>query len=103
MEGYVLDKRLRQLRGKKSLQDVADDIGINRVTLTNYENGMRHPNAETLYKIVQYYKVSINWLIGLPDFSEQEWERAYQKGREDMKNEILQMISCSPVLQPDAE
>lgn len=92
MEGYILGNRMRRLRGDKTLQSIANEIGMNRVTLLHYEDGSRHPNAEALYKIAQYYQVSIDYLVGLPSFAEQDWDKAYQMGRQDMKNEILEMI-----------
>lgn len=58
-------ERLRNLRGEKSLQEVAKDIGISRATLGYYESGYRKPDIEILLKIAKYYNVSCDYLLGL--------------------------------------
>lgn len=65
---FSIDKfseRLRELRGKKTLQEVADGVGITRVAMGYYEKGERKPDVEILFKIADYYKVSADYLIGL--------------------------------------
>lgn len=57
---------LKQLRkqNKKSQQEIADFLGVNRGTYTNYELGKREPDFETLKKLAQYFNVSIDFLLG---------------------------------------
>lgn len=55
-----IGKRLRSLRGEKSMQSVADAIGISRSALAMYEIGDRIPRDEIKLKICQYYGVGIN-------------------------------------------
>ena len=65
---FSIDKfseRLRELRGEKTLQEVADGVGITRVAMGYYEKGERKPDVEILFKIADYYKVSADYLIGL--------------------------------------
>ena len=65
---FSIDKfseRLRELRGKKTLQEVANGVGITRVAMGYYEKGERKPDVEILFKIADYYKVSADYLIGL--------------------------------------
>ncbi len=63
----IFSERLKELRGKKTLQEVADSIGITRVAMGYYEKGERKPDIEILYKIVDFYKVSADYLIGITD------------------------------------
>jgi transcriptional regulator with XRE-family HTH domain len=63
----TFSKRLKELRGKKTLQEVSDSIGITRVAMGYYEKGERKPDIETLYKIADFYKVSADYLIGIAD------------------------------------
>lgn len=60
----MFSEKLRKLRGDKTLQEVADSIGITRVALGYYEKGERKPDIEILYKIADYYKVSADYLLG---------------------------------------
>lgn len=59
--------RLKELRGERTLQEVADAIGMTRVAMGYYEKGERKPDVEMLYKIADYYQVSADYLIGLSD------------------------------------
>ena len=65
----IFSKRLFQLRESKGLsrQAVADDLDITRASLEYYEKGMRTPNLETIFKISEYYQVSIDYLFGKID------------------------------------
>jgi len=49
---------------KKTQQQVADYIGINRVAYTNYENDKREPDIKTLIKIADYFSVPLDELVG---------------------------------------
>ena len=40
----IFSERLKELRGKKTLQEVADSIGITRVAMGYYEKGERKPD-----------------------------------------------------------
>lgn len=60
----MFSEKLRELRGDKTLQEVADALGITRVSLGYYEKGERKPDIEVIYKIADYYKVSADYLLG---------------------------------------
>lgn len=60
----IFKQRLKELRGNKTLQEVADSLDITRVSLGYYEKGERKPDIEILYKIADYYKVSVDYLLG---------------------------------------
>lgn len=56
---------LKKLRMKKgvSQQDVADYLEITRQAYSNYENGRREADFETLLKIGEYFEVSVDYLL----------------------------------------
>lgn len=62
----LLTELLKKLRKKKKLTQsaVAEYLGVDRVTYTNYELGNRKPDAETLKKLSILYGVSVDYLIG---------------------------------------
>jgi transcriptional regulator with XRE-family HTH domain len=65
----MLNEKLRNLRlevGKQQNQ-VADEIGIKRTTYSNYEKGIREPNAETLILISRYFGVTVDYLLDVKD------------------------------------
>lgn len=63
----VFKKRLRELRGNRTLKEVADELGISRASLGFYEDGSRKPDIEVLVKIADYYNVSADYLLGISD------------------------------------
>jgi len=58
--------KLKDLRKetKKTQQQLADDLGVNRQTYCNYENGTREPDIETLKRLAKYFGTSIDFLVG---------------------------------------
>ena len=60
MNAGLIGKRLRDLRGKKSVQEVADAVGISRSALAMYEIGERIPRDEIKIRLCNYYGVNIN-------------------------------------------
>ncbi len=63
----IFAERMRELRGDRSLDDVAQQIGLNRATLGYYETGKRHPDAEILKRIADFYGVSLDYLVGISE------------------------------------
>lgn len=57
---------LKNARKKMKLtqQDVADYIGVNRVTYARYEAGEYEPTFDTLLKLASLFNVSIDYLLG---------------------------------------
>ena len=68
-------KGLQIIRKEKKLnqQKVAIDLNISREALSNYENGKRQPDIETLKKLSEYFNVSIDFLINGDEFKK-KWE-----------------------------
>lgn len=55
-------KYYRLLRNM-SLQDLADQIGLNKMAISNYENGKRDPRLEICQKIADALNISLSMLI----------------------------------------
>ncbi len=64
-------KRLVSLRkaAKLTQQQLADQLGITRGTLSMYEIGKREPDFATTQKIADFFDVSIDWLLGKDEIS----------------------------------
>lgn len=54
---------LKALRGNIPQQTIADYLGITRQAYSNYENGNRNPDNETLLKLADYFGVSVDTLF----------------------------------------
>ena len=58
--------RLRELREKRglSMKDAADLLNTPYTTYVNYEKGTREPNFEALFRLADFFGVSIDALLG---------------------------------------
>lgn len=64
-KNMTLGENLKSLRAQKkvSLEQVADDLGLTRQAIYNYEADMRIPRDEIKIKLANYYGVSIEDLF----------------------------------------
>lgn len=64
--GNDVGRNIRQLRVGRGLtqQQVADKLYVTRSTLSNYENGRRHPNLIIAILIADFFQVSLDELAG---------------------------------------
>lgn len=58
--------RLVQLRKKRGLtqQQIADEIGVNRGSYSNWEKGKREPSFENLIKLADILNTTTDFLLG---------------------------------------
>lgn len=58
-----LGGKIKTLRTGRKLtqQDVADALGVNRTTISNYEIGRRVPSLTELKRIAEYYGVGLDY------------------------------------------
>lgn len=68
----ILGTKLKGLRKERNLtqQKVALDIGLAQQSYSHYENGERLPELDTFLRLSNYYDVSMNYLLGIPEKSE---------------------------------
>ena len=61
--------RLKELRKKKGIsqQRLATDLNTTQNTISRYETGEREPGIDDLTKIADYFKVSVDYLLGRTD------------------------------------
>ena len=71
---YMFNDKIRYLRKHQELTqaEVADGINILQSTYSNYEQGTREPDFETLKKLANFFDVSIDYLLENDNFSDGE-------------------------------
>lgn len=47
--------------------ELAKQIGVSKGIISLWENGLREPNMYSLIALARYFKVSIDFLVGLKD------------------------------------
>lgn len=62
----MLGKKLKELREEKKLYqiDLATMLGVSRTTYTQYETGKSEPDFSTIYKLAEFFNVTIDYLLG---------------------------------------
>lgn len=55
MDQKEMGRKLRKLRGDRTIKEVADNLGISVSALNMYELGERIPRDEVKVKICKYY------------------------------------------------
>lgn len=62
---YFFGSRIRKIRedSKLSVQAFADKLGLNKGSISSYENEKYKPSAETLVLISEHFGVSPEWLL----------------------------------------
>jgi HTH-type transcriptional regulator, competence development regulator len=65
----MLGKRIAELRKELKLSQyaLAEKLGFSRGKLSNYEQGTREPDYETLEEIANFFEVSTDYLLGRTD------------------------------------
>ena len=60
-----MEIRLKELRAQRGISQIklAMDLNINQNSISRYESGLREPDYNTLIKIADYFKVSIDYLL----------------------------------------
>lgn len=65
----MLAERLKSLRleANKTQKELADYLGIRSEAYQRYEYGTREPDIKGLNKLANYYKVTVDYLLGRTD------------------------------------
>lgn len=61
--------RVKELRVSKGLtmEQLANDIGSTRATISNFENEQKKPSLDMVIKLADYFQTSIDYLVGRTD------------------------------------
>lgn len=59
--------RIKDLREDRDLRqlDVANAVGIDQRSLSNYETGKTNPDSETIVKLARFFGVTCDYLLGI--------------------------------------
>ena len=62
-------ENLRMLRLDKKIgqNELAKALGLSNASISYWENGKQEPSASAIFKLAQFFDVSIDFLLGLED------------------------------------
>ena len=63
-EHFVEKIKLARAEAGYTQQQVSDATGISRNVICRIENGTRQPDLEKLGKLIDFYEVSADWILG---------------------------------------
>lgn len=66
MYAETFGQKLKEIRKNTGFtqNEVAKELNIPRVNITNYELGRTQPDIETLGRLIDFYEISADWLLG---------------------------------------
>lgn len=61
-----IEERIKELVATEKITCyvLAKELGIHQSTITNWLNGKKEPSIESLWKLADYFDVSVDYLIG---------------------------------------
>lgn len=64
---YQIGERLKELRKRYNISQnaLSKDMNLTRATINAWEMGISFPNAQSLVILAKYFKVSVDYLLGL--------------------------------------
>lgn len=80
-----LGRRLKYLRGHKTQEEVASNLGLSRARYSHYENDRVEPDTDILSRMADYFDVTVDFLLGrsdIPDYTLKE-EKAFYRAITD--------------------
>ena len=66
----LFGERLKKLRIKKGITTVrlGQEIGVSDATVSRWENGLIRPTADSIVKLVKFFKIPAGYLMGTEDY-----------------------------------
>lgn len=78
MDREAIAKKLMELRGNRSREEVSKACGISVSALAMYEQGERIPRDDIKIRLASYYNRSVNFIF----FAKREHEKCTNKSKE---------------------
>lgn len=107
----MIGERIKSLREERKItqQELARYLGVSQKTISNYENGERSPDPDTLRKIADYFDVTVDYLLGrsnhrqLTRRDERDIEKIIEETRQRIENTEGLMLDGEILSQEDVD
>lgn len=90
----LIGKRVKEARLKKGLsqQQVADALGVSKVSVCGYEKGTRTPSLEIFDALTEFLEIDINYALGKDKVVVAEKDTPYAVKVADEDLEIIKSL-----------
>jgi len=93
----MLGQRLKELRGSRTQDEIAEKLEIPRARYSHYENERNKPEPEMLIKMALLFDTSIDYLLGLTEERFPTYRTAAHDDRAREDREFVQIfMNLSP-------
>ncbi len=97
----VVGKRIKKLRRDMGITQskLGECLNLDKTTISHYENDTRMPDMETLMKVADFFKVNINYLLGLDSIAYSD-KRSFEISDEEIEfiTEIRKSINYGKIM-----
>ncbi len=96
---HIVGKNLLALRKskKKTQTEIADLFGYSDKAISKWENGDTMPDIETLYKLANYYNVTLDFLTSEHEYHSRVKYISQMNRAIIINNALIELFSCSIV------
>lgn len=90
----TFSERLKQGRSEKKLtqQEIANRMGVNRVTYTNWENGKREPEIDKVVELATELNYTVDYLLGIDDVNVLALADDYGEMNDTEREEVQKLL-----------
>jgi|GEM_PF-849338 len=94
----MIAERIKKLREEKGLSqaELANIMGVSRMTINNYEMDKRSPDIAFVLKLADYFFVTVEYLIGKSEFKHQD-DKEYTSEKVMKFMEISEHLPQQPI------
>ena len=94
----MLGQNLKDMRikNKYNQEDIAEQLGVTKQTISNWEKGKRTPDINHLIKLANIYQVTLDNLIGIDKRTEDiELLNIILNMRKEKKSQLLNFLKVT--------
>ncbi len=98
MASNIIGERMKRLREEVFLtqSELATEVGLTRLSISNYELGKRTPDLATIEKLSAFFKCDTNFLIGKSDYKNNDTAVEFVSSVEHL-NEALKKFDSTQI------
>lgn len=85
---------------KVTQKEMADFLKTTQTTYSRYELGTREPDIETLLKLADYFGVSVDYLLGKPQWTEEDKALGVGNHKTTLSPEEWEILETRKALSP---